>query len=270
MPEMPEVETIRRELRSYILGRTFQEVMFLWPGTASGMSSQDMAARLVGRRIMEICRRGKYLIISLDDAHRLLIHLRMTGQLRVYTAPTPPEKHTRVLLKLDDGTEVHFWDQRKFGRFYLVRDENEIVGTLGPEPLSHTWQVDDFIQALRGRRASIKSLLLNQHVVAGLGNIYADEALFFAGIHPRRPGGSLTEEEVAALYEAIRYVLREALKAQGSTFSTYRRPQQETGSYQSRHHVFRRTGKPCMVCGTPIERIKIAGRSTHFCPRCQV
>ncbi len=270
MPEMPEVETIRRDLCAPLLGRTIERVTFLWPRTAANMPSEEMAARLQGRKVVALRRRGKYLIIDLDPACHLIIHLRMTGRLHLYPGRTPAQKHTRVITELDNGAELHFWDQRKFGRFYCVEDENEVVGKLGPEPLADDWTVEAFKEALNKRRAPIKSLLLNQQIVAGIGNIYADEALFFAGIHPLRPGNSLNDDEVWHLHQAIRYVLREALKAQGSTFSTYRRPGEETGAYQLQHQVFRRTGKPCPVCRTPIERIKVGGRSTHFCPRCQV
>ncbi len=269
MPEMPEVETIRRELIPSLVGRGILAVEFLWPPVAANLPAEVMAEKLQKQSIVDIRRRGKYLIFDLEEKSHLIVHLRMTGQLRIYSQPTAAEKHTHVVMEFDNRAQMHYWDVRKFGRFYYVKDEKQILGRLGPEPLSESWTSESFADALRHHRAPIKSTLLNQGVVAGLGNIYADEALFFAGIHPLRPASSLTTEEVQQLHHAVRYVLRQALKARGSTFSTYRRPNEETGNYQLQHQVFRRTGQPCPICGTPIERIKVGGRSTHFCPECQ-
>ncbi len=269
MPELPEVETVRRELAPALTGRTIVEARFRWPRTAATPTAETFARRVRGRRIRGLRRRGKYLILDLDTDEHLIIHLRMTGQLYLRPPEHPPDKHTHVLLYLDSGQVLHFRDQRKFGRFYLVEDERQIVGSLGPEPLSDTWRVEDFAVTLARRRAPIKALLLDQRVVAGLGNIYADEALFLARVHPLRPGNRLTSDEIAHLHRAIRQVLNEALTARGSSMATYIPPSERRGQYQERHRVFRRTGHPCPQCGTPIQRVKVSGRSTHFCPHCQ-
>lgn len=269
MPELPEVETVRRELIPHLQGRTLVRVEFLWPGVAATQPAEEMAERLQGRRVEGVRRRGKFLILDLDDDWHLLIHLRMSGRLYLRPAQVPGDHHTRAVLYLDDGRAVHFWDQRKFGRFYLVEDEGEIGGTLGPEPLSPDWRVGDLARALARRRAAVKALLMNQQVVAGLGNIYADEALFLAGVHPLRRGGDLSEEEVARLHRAIRQVLQEAIGARGTSLTMYVPPSERRGRYQEVRRVYQRTGEPCSVCGTPVERLKVAGRSTHFCPVCQ-
>ncbi len=269
MPELPEVETIRRELEPLLLDRRVKSVEIRWPPLVDRPALEDFISRIQGRAIVGLRRRGKYLIFDLDSGEHWIVHLRMTGQLYVRDVDSPPDKHTHARLFLDNGRVLHYRDQRKFGRFYLVTSEDDVVGHLGPEPLSEAWRVEDLAQALTGRRASIKALLLDQRIVAGLGNIYADEALFLAGIHPARAGGDLTQDEVERLHIAIREVLTEALAARGSTLSTYVPPSERQGSYQQRRRVFRRTGAPCPLCGTPVQRIKIVGRSTHFCPRCQ-
>lgn len=269
MPELPEVETVRRELLPLLVGRRVERVEIRWPRLVDRPSLDAFVRHLQGITIRDIWRRGKYLIFDLDSGRHWIVHLRMTGQLRVRDANDPPDRHTHARVFLDDGRALHYRDQRKFGRFYLVEREDEVVGDLGPEPLSETWRPEDLARRLTGRKAAIKALLLDQRVVAGIGNIYADEALFEAGIHPARPGGSLSMEEIKGLYRAIRKVLTEAIAARGSSLSTYVPPSGKQGSYQNHRRVFRRAGKPCPVCGTLIERVKIAGRSTHFCPRCQ-
>lgn len=204
----------------------------------------------------------------------LIVHLRMTGKLQVKAGEAEPDKHAHVILDLDDGRRLHYSDPRKFGRIWLVPDPEPVFRKLGPEPLGDAFTAAAFAERLHGRRASIKALLLNQSIVAGVGNIYADEALFLAGVHPARPGGELTSEEIARLHVAIRAILAQAIEAHGSSLGdsslqNYQRPGGESGDFQERHRVFQRTGQPCPVCGTPIERIVLAQRSTHFCPRCQ-
>ncbi len=269
MPELPEVETIRRELAPLLMGRRILHVVIRWPRLVDRPAADEFCRRLEGRTFHAVRRRGKYLIFDLDSGEHWIVHLRMTGQLHVREADVGPDQHTHALLTLDDGRVVHYRDQRKFGRFYLVEDEDQVVGGLGPEPLAETWQPEDLAAALRGRRATIKALLLDQRVVAGLGNIYADEALFVAGIHPARAGGSLSEEEIRRLHDAIRRVLEEAIRARGSTLSTYVPPSGQRGQYQQQRRVYHRTGEPCPVCGAPVRQIRIVGRSTHFCPKCQ-
>ncbi len=268
MPELPEVETVRRELIPLLVGKHITRVDIRWPRLVDRPTVEEFVHHLTGRAIVDIRRRGKFLIFDLDTGQHWIVHLRMTG--RFYLRDTAqPDKHTHALLFLSDERVLHYRDQRKFGRFYLVSDAEEVVGSLGPEPLGDTWQPHDLAEALKRHRAAIKSLLLDQRIVAGLGNIYADEALFLAGIHPARPGHTLTAEEVQRLHRAVRQVLEEAIAARGSSVSTYVPPSERRGSYQQQRRVYHRAGASCPRCGTPIERIKISGRSTHFCPRCQ-
>lgn len=269
MPELPEVETIRRELSFLLVGKRILHVEIRWPRLVERLTPDEFCHRVQGRSITAVRRRGKYLIFDLDSGEQWIVHLRMTGQLHVRGADVPPDKHTHALFRLNNGQVLHYRDQRKFGRFYLVEDEATVVGGLGPEPLTEDWHPEDLASALARRRATIKALLLDQRVVAGLGNIYADEALFLAGIHPARAGGSLSEEEIRRLHNAIRHVLEEAVRARGSTLSTYVPPSGQRGRYQQQRRVYHRAGDPCPVCGTSIRKIRIVGRSTHFCPRCQ-
>ena len=269
MPELPEVETIRQELVPHIKGRRILHVTFRWHRIAAQPRAEEMARRLVGHVITDVGRRGKFLLFSLEPPAVLIVHLRMTGQLHIHPTTTPPDKHTHVIISLDNERAIHYRDARKFGRFYLTAHAEEVIGHLGPEPLDPQWTPQDLAKAIRHRRAPIKSLLLDQRVVAGLGNIYTDEALFLAGIHPLRPGHTLSEEEIQALHHAIRQVLEEALAARGSTIATYLPPSQRRGEYQKRRRVYRRAGQPCPVCGTPIQRTRVSGRSTHYCPHCQ-
>ncbi len=268
MPELPEVETYIRELAPQLQGRTVTGAQVFWPRTIAWPDPETFRRLIQGRRFVGFGRRGKHLIFHLDDGRSLIVHLRMTGELRVRPGDYVPDKHTHVILELDDGRRLVYRDQRKFGRFWLVEDPAQVVGKLGPEPLSDQFTPEALAQKLAGRKASIKALLLDQSVVAGVGNIYADEALFLAGIHPARPGGSLSPEEIQRLHQAIRTVLEQAIKARGSSLQSYAPPSGQ-GSFQEQHRVFRRDGQACPRCGAPIQRIKLAQRSTHFCPRCQ-
>lgn len=274
MPELPEVENYARDLKPLLVGRRIQAVEVLWPRTVATPSVEAFVQGLVGRQIVNTDRRGKYLLFPLDDHRTLVVHLRMTGQLHLAAADAPTDPYVRLVLRLSDGQRLYFRDQRKFGRFYLVDDPAQVLGRLGPEPLQDGFTPLDLFNAVQGRRAPIKALLLDQHIVAGVGNIYADEALFLAGIDPRRSGGSLTLAECSRLHACLRRTLAEAIREGGSTLGgsslgNYQRPLGVQGRYQLRHRVFRRTGQPCPVCGTPIQRVKVAQRSTHFCPRCQ-
>lgn len=269
MPELPEVETIRRELAPRVVGQTVVSVRLLWPQAVATPDPERFVQEMRGRRIEALCRRGKFLIFQLSGGRSLAIHLRMTGQLHLLPATEALHPHTRAVIYLDNNRALHFRDQRKFGRLYLVEDLETVVGSLGPEPLEASWQPEDLWQSLQGRRAPIKSVLLDQRVVAGLGNIYADEALFVAGLHPLRPANTLTQEEVRRLHTAIRKVLTEAITHGGTTIRTYRRPGGTTGRYQRHRRVYGRENHPCPRCGTPIQRTRVGGRSAHFCPRCQ-
>ena len=214
-------------------------------------------------------RRAKYIVIELDGLV-LVVHLRMTGHLSVVPADTPRHKWDRTWFGLDDGTELRFRDLRKFGTIQLTPDLFAIIGKLGPEPLGKFFTPAVLKERLQRRKTKMKPLLLNQTFVAGIGNIYADEALFRAKIDPRRTADTLTDEDIANLHEAIRHVLWEGVKREGASISDYVKPDGKKGDMQNAVEVFRRTGAPCYTCGTPIERIKLAQRSTHFCPTCQL
>ncbi len=269
MPELPEVETFVRALRRPLLGRTIVAARNDWPRHVALPTVEELAARIAGRRIEAIERRGKYLVFSLSDDETLLIHLKMTGHLSVVPADTPPDPYAHTVFALDDGRELRFRDPRKFGRVYLVRDPALVVGPLGPEPLTDDFTAEQLAARLAGRRRVLKPLLLDQTFVAGIGNIYADEALFDAGLRPTRRSDTLTPEETAALPRAIRKVLALGIEREGASISTYVKPDGEKGDMQNAVAVFRRTGQTCYRCGGPIERIVLGGRSTHYCPNCQ-
>lgn len=270
MPELPEVETIGKDLRRILSGRCFTGATVHWPPTIARPSAEEFRQRIVGQRILDVGRRGKYLIFRLSGGDHLLIHLGMTGQLLIREAGAAMEPHLRVVFDLDDGRQLRFDDTRKFGRIYLVDDPAIVVGKLGPEPLAEDFTPEVFSHLLARRRGRLKSLLLNQKFLAGLGNIYADEALFAARLHPLRRADSLTPAEVERLHRGMRRVLRQALAHRGTTFDgSYRDPAGEEGTHQEELAVFRRTGQPCPRCGTSIERLVVGGRGTHFCPRCQ-
>ena len=275
MPELPEVETYVRDLEPTLMGRTVIGVTVRWARTIALPSVAQFTQELVGRRFTAFDRRGKYMLLGLDNGHTLIVHLRMTGRLSAYATPLAPDKHTHVVLDLADGGQLHFQDSRKFGRIWLVATPATVLAKLGPEPLSEDFIIADFATRLAGRTATIKALLLDQSIVAGVGNIYADESLYLAGIHPARPGGDLRIEEIHKLHAAIRTVLGRAIAAHGSSLGdssiqNYQRLGGEPGDFQSQHRVFQRTGQPCHHCGQPVERIVIAQRSTHFCPQCQM
>jgi formamidopyrimidine-DNA glycosylase len=270
MPELPEVETIRRDLLPALVGRAFAQA---WvspdaPRLVQAPSTPELVRLLPGRRIDDISRRGKFLVFHLSGGLYLITHLGMTGALLHRPAAAPPDRYVRAVFALDDSSELRFSDLRKFGGLWLVPDPSEVVGRLGPEALDGLTPL--LLRELTARRrAPIKSLLLDQRALAGLGNIYADEALFAAGLHPQRPASSLSDSEVERLHEGIVRVLVAALGDRGSSFRDYVDSSGREGMHQLRVQVFRRTGQPCYVCGSEIARVKLAGRSTHFCPKCQ-
>jgi formamidopyrimidine-DNA glycosylase len=241
-----------------------------WPRAVARPAIADFC-RVAGRKVISAKRRGKYVILELDQGY-LLIHLKMSGRLWVVPGDEPPDKYAHVVFYLDDGRELRFQDTRKFGRVYLVDDPREVTAELGPEPLADDFGLDDLRCLLRRRTGRLKPLLLNQQFLAGLGNIYADEVLFTARLHPLRKADSLTCDEEARLYEAIRAVLRQAVAGQGTTLDDggYTDAQGQAGAYQEQIAVYGRKGQPCLRCQTSIERIVIGARSTYFCPRCQL
>ncbi len=269
MPEMPEVETIRRDLLPHVVGRRITDADVRWPGTVQGLSPTAFRTRLVGLRIVEIARRGKYFLFHVSGGWTLIVHLGMTGQLLTRPPAERAQAWIRVALGLEGSRGLWFVDPRKFGRIYLVEDPESIVGRLGPEPLEDRFSARHLAELLERRRGVLKPLLLNQSFVAGVGNIYADEALFAARIRPDRRADSLRPAEIVRLHRGIRRALRRGLKDAGSSVDFYRRPDGGEGSHQENFLVFRRTGEACPRCGTPIERIVLGGRSTHFCPGCQ-
>ena len=271
MPELPEVETIAAELRPVLVGQRFAAVHVPWPKTIATPSPAELAARLPGQEVIDVGRRGKYLLAPLASGAALIVHLRMTGRLTIETPDSPliSDVHVRTWFELASGACLVFHDERRFGRIWLVNDIVEVVGALGPEPLDPFFTAERFAQILAPRRTAIKALLLDQTALAGVGNIYADESLFAAGIHPLRPATSLRTDEIGRLHAAIRRVLSAAIDQRGTLLRDYAPPFGASGNYQRSLRVYRHDGDPCPTCGTTLERITITQRGTHFCPRCQ-
>jgi len=261
MPELPEVETVVRTLRPALIGRRILNAEFRQLRVLIGSPHKTIEA-LSGRRIKSIERHGKFIAIRLDRGY-LVVHLGMTGKLLVNADPT---KFTHAVFTLDRGV-LHYDDQRQFGRIEFGDKLPERVAALGPEPLEVS--LADFTSRVKARRAPIKAVLLNQGVVRGVGNIYADEALFRAGVHPKRIAASLNKDRIGRIYHAMREVLAEAIESRGSSVSNYVDAEGRKGSFQHAHRVYRRTGQPCPKCGTNIRRIVLTQRGTHFCPKCQ-
>jgi formamidopyrimidine-DNA glycosylase len=271
MPELPEVETIRRDLEPRLRGRRVTGFDLL-PGAERllrGVPASAFRNRLVGRAIRGVGRHGKYLLLHLDDDSAWIIHLRMTGSLRHRTTDDPPDSFLRARIPLDDGTELRFTDIRKFGTFDIADDSVAALAKLGPDALDTAFDPDAMWAGLRGRRAPIKSMLLDQRLVAGIGNIYADEALFLAHLHPETPAGSLRPPERLALHHAIIRVLQDGISNRGASFRDYTDADGAMGSQQYFVRVFRRTDLPCDDCAAVIRRSVVGGRASHWCPRCQ-
>ncbi len=274
MPELPEVETVVRMLRPLLLSHVFVRVWVLWERTIERPDVPAFCAALTGARVIDVARRGKYITMRFDAGLTLLTHLRMTGKLLVLPQNAPDleaDPHIRARFELDDGRWLVFSDTRKFGRMYLVDDPHKVLGHLGPEPLSAGWTPERLADMLIGRRGRIKPLLLNQRFLVGLGNIYTDEALWRAGLHPLRSAATLTPDEVARLHASIVSVLREAIEGGGTSLpdEQYRQPDGSSGAHQDALDVYGRTGQACPRCHTPVERIVVGQRGTHFCPACQ-
>ena len=271
MPELPEVETVVRALRDPLVGQTFTGFESYWPNQI--VIPDDVEAlrmRINDRTVTNISRRAKYIVITLDDGvETLIVHLKMTGHLAIVPSDKPIHKHVRNLFKLKGGSDLRFRDMRKFGRIYLVKDPLEILAKLGPEPLEDDFTADVFRHQIEGRTRKIKPLLLDQTILAGVGNIYADESLFHAKVRPDRSADSLTNEEIFLLWQGIRRSLQNGIDREGASIDNYVKPDGTKGEMQNAVNVFRRTGNPCYACGQPIERIVLAQRSTHFCPNCQ-
>ena len=274
MPELPEVETVRRRLAPVLVGATITSAEIVDPRLTRPVDPLLVAEALVGERIAAVERRGKYLLWRLESGRTLVVHLRMTGSLRhAAGGGLPDDAYRRATLVLDTGADVGYRDVRRFGTWELLDPDHlrpYLATRVGPEPLAPSFTAARLGSILAGRRASIKSVLLDQRRVAGVGNIYADEALWRARIHPRRPAGALGPAEVARLHRAVRVVLRRGIELQGSTLRDYATPDGDEGGMQNEFHVYGRLGEPCDRCGRPIDRIVVAGRGTWLCPRCQV
>jgi formamidopyrimidine-DNA glycosylase len=271
MPELPEVETICLTLKPKLIGKTIVAGEVLWPKLIQNQSVADFLTGIRQKKIIDLRRRGKYLLFYLSGDLVIAIHLRMTGQLIVEPANNPTAKATYVQLTLDDSNELRFRDQRKFGRVILFNAKNPPIALekLGPEPLSAEFTVQLLKRQLSHRKVAIKKALLDQEIIAGIGNIYADEALFLAGIHPARLIASLTAEELDKLYHAIRRVLSEGIKNRGTTKRDYLDGDGNPGSNQEHLRVYDRKGLACLQCQNMIVKMNLAGRGTHFCPICQ-
>jgi formamidopyrimidine-DNA glycosylase len=271
MPELPEVETIRLTVEAKLTGRTIREVIVNYPGMLEGRPPADFIREIKDKIIERVDRRGKYLLLRLSGELVLALHLRMTGQLTVAAAEQPVANATYLIIKLDNQTELRFRDQRKFGRAFVFAAGAvpQSLSKLGPEPLAAEFTVAVLTKRLAGHKLAVKKALLNQEIVAGIGNIYADEGLFVAGIHPARLADSLTRSELEQLYQAIRQVLSEGIKYRGTSVRDYLDGEGIPGSNQDHLRVYGRKGQPCPVCGAPIAKMNLGGRGTHFCPLCQ-
>jgi formamidopyrimidine-DNA glycosylase len=274
MPELPEVETVRRRLAPLLEGHVLERVEIADPRLTRPHDPFETARELEGERVREVDRRGKYLIVRFESGRALLIHLRMTGSLRHATKGTlPDDPHRRAVVRLDDESDVAYRDVRRFGTWLLLEPsevDSYLETKVGPEPLGRGYRATHLGARLAGRRAPIKAALLDQRTVAGVGNIYADEALWRACIHPLTPAAELTADEVKAVHSAVRAVLNTGIRRQGSTLRDYRLPDGSSGTAQDRFKVYGREGSPCERCGRLIDKIRVAGRGTWYCPACQV
>lgn len=276
MPELPEVETIRRQLDPRLVGRTITRARVSDPLLTAPLLPEAFEATVTGRTVTGLGRRGKYLLATLDGDDILCLHLRMTGRLHWRAGPLPEgeERFLRALFTLDDGATITFGDQRRFGRAWLIpagTDQDAYWhGRVGPEPLDDAFTAERLGALLRGRRVGIKAALLNQALLAGVGNMYADEALFQARVHPERPAGELTRDEVRRLHRAVRDRLRVAIEAGGASIDSYRDGLGNKGQMQELLRVHLHRGEPCPRCGTTILKGVVAQRGTYWCPSCQV
>jgi formamidopyrimidine-DNA glycosylase len=294
VPELPEVETIVADLRPHLAGRTIVRCELLFPTIVRHPEPEAFIDNVAGRRIAEVRRRGKYIIIDLENELLLIVHLGMTGQLRLVNADAPLEKHTHAIFTLDGEAnstspppgfaghlpgrrggekQLRYRDPRRFGRL-LVGTEQSLLSAkklprLGPEPIDPAFAAEELYRSLRKRRTSLKAVLLDQHAIAGVGNIYADESLHRARLRPDRLAGSLSRKSAQRLHESLRVSLLMAIKNRGSSVDTYRDAWGEIGGQQEKLLVYGRAGEPCFTCGRPLSLIRIAGRSTVFCRHCQ-
>jgi formamidopyrimidine-DNA glycosylase len=273
MPELPEVETIRKTLKRLVVNKTIKDITVFWPKIIkSPLEVEQFVDALAGETIVDVGRRGKFLIIYTDH-FALVSHLRMEGKYGLYPKEEPYDKHTHVLFHFTDGTELRYRDVRKFGTMHLYKKGDEfltepLIG-LGPEPFSEEFTVEYLTKKVEKTNRKIKTALLDQKLFVGLGNIYVDEALFRAGIHPERIANTLNKNELALLHREIVATLSEAVKKGGSTIRSYINSQGEIGMFQLELYAYGRKGEECKRCGTPLEKTTVGGRGTHYCPQCQ-
>lgn len=275
MPELPEVQTVVDNLNKLkIVGDNITGAKVYWPRTIADMTPATFCKKIKGRTVQEIARRGKYIVIKLSQGLTLLIHLRMTGHLNWELRGKERDKHEHVIVELGGNKELRFHDTRKFGRFFLTMNAQAVLGKLGPEPLADGFTVALFCEMLRSCKRQIKPLLLDQRFIAGLGNIYVDEVLWKARIHPLRISSSLSKKEMAALHRAIPYVLRTGLRNMGTTLGggagNFYSVAGRRGRNADELNVFRRDGQACPRCGYAIQRLLVGQRGSHICPACQL
>ena len=273
MPELPEVECIVRGLNYLVTGKKIVGLEFFFERMLAGVAVSEFTGQICGLIIKQVKRRGKYILFYLSGGKVLEVHLRMTGRFSFYPGPTRPEKHIGVVFYFDGGSQLHFLDIRKFATFKLW-DEKELYKAapfcLGPDPLQDDFTLDLFLQMLEKKpRSKIKTFFLDQKNIMGMGNIYTDETLFRAGIHPEKRTGSLGAEEKKYLFETINDILREAVALGGTSISDYRNLEGVAGNFQNKLQVYRKKGAACPKCSNNIERIVVSGRGTYFCPYCQ-
>lgn len=276
MPELPEVETIRQDLVKLIAGHTIESVEVVLAKPLREYPEARFVERLEGRRITGIGRRAKILIFDIDSGDKLLIHLKMSGRLLYVTADAPLAKHTHVVFKLDNGYDLRFADMRRFGYMKLVEgghlEDVDEIKRLGPEPLDWDFSEDtlaSMLEAKKDSRQTIKGLLIDQTFLAGIGNLYADEILFAAKIDPTRTAVSLEQNEISRLHKAISVILAKAIELRGTSFDLYVDAHGQPGEFAEKLKVYGRAGQPCVKCGNPLSKIRIAGRGTTYCPVCQ-
>jgi formamidopyrimidine-DNA glycosylase len=269
MPELPEVETIVRNLRRgsgapSLIGQTIERVSVDWPRHIATPGPDTFKTQIAGRTIETVNRRGKYLVFTLDQGV-LIIHLKMTGDLIMAPAGQEPGPYDHTVFHLSSGWEMRFSDARKFGKVFLVDDAEQVTGKLGPEPLGNGFSLENFSERIRARKRILKPLLMDQTFLAGIGNIYADEALHRAGLHPTRRSDQLTSGEIKRLWESLQQALESGIQHNGASLDWVYRG----GDFQNHFLVYQRTGEPCQKCGQEIERIVVGQRGTHYCPNCQ-
>lgn len=271
MPEMPEVETIRRYLNKKLIGKTIANVDILLTRQIQNVSKEKFVAKIVGSEIINIDRIGKYLIVRLNNKLNIIFHLRMTGRL-VYSANGEnTDKYARIIFDLTGGEKLIYGDTRTLGVIYLLEDEKDLkaIANMGAEPLSAEFTLQYLKNVLKNRKSRIKTILLNQNYISGIGNIYADEALFLARINPFAVANEIDENGVHRLFDAINKVIGDGIADGGTTFRDYQNGEGKTGHHQDNLFVYGREGKPCKICQEKIEKTFLGGRGTHFCPKCQ-